>query len=84
MNILLLKKIIKDTIADDFFKYQRYLLENNIYERSITHQLALHLRNLSLFDGYHIDCEYNGYTKSPGFKEICTLESDYKDILEKS
>lgn len=83
MDIALIKEIIRDTIKCDFFKYEQYLLKNNINERSITHQLAMHLRNVPLFDGYHIDCEYNGYTEQPGYKVIHTLESEYKDILEK-
>lgn len=35
-----------------------YLLHRNIYERSITHKLALYLQNN--FPEFNVDCEYNG------------------------
>lgn len=83
MDINLLKEVILGLVQNDFYKYQNYLLKNSIYERSITHQLAMHLRNIPLFDGYHIDCEYDGYTKPPYSKIINTIEQEYKDDLEK-
>ncbi|MCU7370191.1 hypothetical protein PEC18_04730 [Paucibacter sp. O1-1] len=40
-------------------KEDDWLLENDLSERSIAqHRLACHLQHL--FDGYCVDCEYNG------------------------
>ncbi len=46
-----------------FLDEDRYLLENNINERSITHKLAEHLQ--TEFRDYHVDCEYNKNKSSP-------------------
>lgn len=40
-----------------FYEKERYLLENNANERSLTHKLAEYL-NLE-FQDFDVDCEYN-------------------------
>lgn len=43
----------------------RWLLENDLSERSITHRLAYHLQHF--FNGYNVDCEYNGAIRGEGY-----------------
>ena len=38
-------------------KNDSYLLKNDVNERSITHMLAIYLKQM--FDGWDVDCEYN-------------------------
>lgn len=43
---------------EQLFSHDKYLLENDINERTIAHRLALYLD--PLFPGLDVDCEYNG------------------------
>lgn len=52
-----IKKKVDIAIAM-LFSNDRWLLENNLSEKSITHKLAEYLQ--SLFIDYNVDCEYNG------------------------
>lgn len=58
----------------------KYLVENNLSERSICHRLAVYLeQNIS---GFSIDCEYNGDNDSPDHrKHIYYLESECNKIF---
>lgn len=52
-----------------------YLLLNNIAERTIAQNLANHL--VSKFDGYSVDCEYNGnIVDEEGHKRIYILRME--------
>ena len=42
---------------DIFYVKDKYLIDNDIHERSMTHKLAIYLEEL--FNGYDVDCEYN-------------------------
>lgn len=60
----MLKKYTKDEIQKKvkkslkvLFKKDRYLLENNVNERSISHKLAIYLQEE--FKYWDVDCEYN-------------------------
>lgn len=49
----------------------KWLLENNISERSISHKLAEHLQGL--FKAFNVDCEYNGSVGQPNEKKKITI-----------
>lgn len=55
-----------------FICRDRYLLLQNINERAISHRLALYLENR--FDGYDVDCEYDGYAMTDGIKKHLIIE----------
>ena len=40
-----------------FYKKDKYLIDNNAHERSISHKLAEYLR--PMFPDYNVDCEYD-------------------------
>lgn len=42
---------------DRFILEDRWLLENAVSERAVSHRLAVHLE--AAFRGWHVDCEYN-------------------------
>ncbi len=46
----------------EFILKERFLLENDINERSLTHKLAEYLQKH--FPDYNVDCEYNRMTKN--------------------
>src|SRR5216117_1757682 len=48
---------------DTVVKKDRYLLEQDVNERSITHRLAMYLD--AQFDGWNVDCEYNRINGEP-------------------
>lgn len=43
--------------ADNLLHHDAYLLEHDVNERSITHQLAIHVKQQ--FPTWDVDCEYN-------------------------
>ena len=49
------EKIIR--AADGLLKHDAYLLAHDVNERSITHQLAIHVKQQ--FPEWDVDCEYN-------------------------
>lgn len=51
-----IKNLIKKTCTK-FIKNEKYLLENNLNERTITHKLAEYLQ--AELPNWNIDCEYN-------------------------
>ena len=69
----------------------RFLLRNDVNERSITHKLAQHLEKY--FRGWDVDCEYNRVgtelmtkrLRSPGAEQCHTDDTDaqtiYPDII---
>ncbi len=59
------------------FREDRKLFEINVNERSITHRLALYLRNL--YEDWDVDCEYNRDKGEPKELEIPELKPDNKD-----
>ena len=42
---------------DTFYEKDKYFIDNDLHERSMTHKLANYLEKL--FNGYDVDCEYN-------------------------
>ena len=68
----------------------RYLLEHNVNERSISHKLASYLQ-VEFGEEWHVDCEYNRYQhytkkllatepKSIGFDDM-TAKTVFPDII---
>lgn len=55
-------------------KNNRYLLENNLHERTLTHKLAEYLQ--LEFPEYNVDCEYNRNGLEP--KKLESLIEDIK------
>ena len=73
---------------DIFYVKDKYLIDNDIHERSMTHKLAIYLEGL--FKEYDVDCEYNkNISKSKKIhdieykiQEIRKIEKDeYKDSV---
>ena len=73
---------------DIFYVKDKYLIDNDIHERSMTHKLAIYLEEL--FNGYDVDCEYNKniseskkiYDVEYKIQEIRKIEKDeYKDSV---
>lgn len=52
-----------EIVYTELIKKDRYLLEVDANERSITNRLALYLK--SVFPEYDVDCEYNRNGKHP-------------------
>ncbi len=66
-----------------FFENDKYLLENDVYERTITHKLAEYLQ--ILFNQYNVDCEYNKNVEHKtgnhdGYKTIITLQNEIERL----
>ncbi len=64
-----------DTAISNLNGNDSYLLENDINEPCVSHRLALHMT--PLFEGYHVDCEYNGNVDDHnGKKRIQVLKDE--------
>jgi len=63
MNENELKKKIEYAV-NIFLHKEKFLLENDVNERSITHKLAIYIENE--FKDYDVDCEYNRMTDETG------------------
>ena len=61
---------------DTFYVKDKYLIDNDIHERSMTHKLAIYLEEL--FNGYDVDCEYNKNTTES--KKIYDVEHKIQEI----
>ena len=61
---------------DIFYVKDKYLIDNDIHERSMTHKLANYLEEL--FNGYDVDCEYNKNTTES--KKIYDVEHKIQEI----
>lgn len=57
--------------------HDRYLLEHDVNERSITHRLAIYLQEK--FPDYHVDCEYNRLGDIPKVLHSVRLNPDSAD-----
>lgn len=57
-----IEKSVKDAL-DKLYYNDRYLLEHDVNEQSITHRLAIYLEDV--FFNYNVDCEYNRYGDDP-------------------
>ena len=60
----------------------KYLLEHNLHERTITHKFAEYLQ--ILFKNWHVDCEYNRDGCDPKLIQIPTQEEEssvFPDII---
>ncbi len=61
----------------EFLLKERFLLENNINERSLTHKLAEYLQKH--FPDYNVDCEYNRMMEDEHYvKKTLGLPTDEK------
>ena len=94
------KRIILEKIhiaLDTLISNDRYLFENDLSERCITHKLAEYLQ--PLFLGYNVDCEYNRNVSdiknekrinilkdelTKKMKEHLRINNDREQIIEKS
>ena len=61
---------------DTFYEKDKYLIDNDIHERSMTHKLAIYLEEL--FKEYDVDCEYNKNTTES--KQIYDVEHKIQEI----
>ena len=61
---------------DTFYEKDKYLIDNDIHERSMTHKLAIYLEEL--FKEYDVDCEYNKNISES--KKIHDIESEIQKI----
>ncbi|GAB1535322.1 hypothetical protein ADMFC3_09530 [Geovibrio sp. ADMFC3] len=59
-----LKEIMNEAISM-LWERDVYLFEHDVHEQAIAHRLALYLENVTEFDGYNIDCEYNKDMNDP-------------------
>lgn len=67
---------------ETLFRNDKYLLEKDVNERSISHMLALYLKNEFL--DWDVDCEYNkDFDEPKRLKNLnCSLEkNDKKDLI---
>ena len=56
LNLNLVEKKLRDAI-DQLLEEDRFLLENDVNERSLSHKLAEYLQ--TRFPNWNVDCEYN-------------------------
>ncbi|WP_434643723.1 hypothetical protein PQ692_04845 [Thermoanaerobacterium thermosaccharolyticum] len=56
-------RILVKNALDKLYHNDRYLLEHDVNEQSITHRLAIYLEDV--FFNYNVDCEYNRYGDDP-------------------
>ena len=61
---------------DTFYEKDKYFIDNDLHERSMTHKLANYLEKL--FNGYDVDCEYNKNISES--KKIHDIESEIQKI----
>lgn len=61
---------------DTFYEKDKYFIDNDLHERSMTHKLANYLEKL--FNGYDVDCEYNKNTTES--KKIYDVEHKIQEI----
>lgn len=75
----LIKQKIEIAISA-LFSNDKWLLEHDLSEQSITHKLAEHLQ--PLFMDYNVDCEYNGNIDNHDNerKWISVLKNDLKEL----
>ncbi|PIB27892.1 hypothetical protein [Maribacter sp. 4G9] len=77
MEISDILKIFNKSLTS-LFKYDKWLIENDLSEQCITHKLAEHLQRNFL--GYNVDCEYNGNIDSEGGKKrIVAVKRNLKE-----
>ncbi len=63
---------------DTFYETDKYFIDNDLHERSMTHKLANYLEKL--FNGYDVDCEYNKNISES--KKIHDIEYKIQKIRE--
>ncbi|SNR89010.1 hypothetical protein SAMN06265340_1143 [Desulfurobacterium atlanticum] len=64
----------------EFLHKEKFLLQNDINERALTHKLALYLQNY--FHDYDVDCEYNRMMKNNEYiKKTLNLPADEGIII---
>lgn len=73
-------KIIKrlEQAIDLLYEKDKWLLDQNVNERSICHKLAEHLQKL--YPDYNVDCEYNRHVLDK--KRIIALKDRLKNITK--
>jgi hypothetical protein len=74
-------EMVKEAVnaaLDKLLKLDRYLLSNDVNERSISHRLAIYLE--PSFPGWNIDCEYNRNHDNPKRLEIPRRNVNSDDI----
>lgn len=73
-----IEKKLKEAIGI-LFKYDDWLLTQDLNEQSIAHKFAEYLQQLS--PDYSVDCEYNGdITKGNGRKRINVLKEELEKL----
>lgn len=78
MEVLDIKERIERAL-NAVLKYDLYLLQNDLNERTIAHKLATYLE--CTFPGYHVDCEYNrNVLRDDGKKYINMLKMELKRL----
>ncbi len=70
MTFQQIKDIVQDAIQE-LNQNDPFLLKNDISERAISHKLAVYLNNK--FNGYSVDCEYNGYANADNNKKYIMI-----------
>lgn len=70
MDISKIKSEIISAIQELFDK-DPYLLINDINERAISHKIGVYINNS--FDGYDVDCEYNGYANADNNRKFIMI-----------
>ena len=73
-----IKNIVLAAI-EELTKNDAFLLKNNISERSISHKLAVYLNDK--FEGYDVDCEYNGYANADNNKKYIIILRERAESL---
>lgn len=75
-------KVISEKVENaicKLFKRDRYLLQNNLNERTIAHKFAMYLQEE--FIDYDVDCEYNkNVDEKNGAKNIYILEEELDEL----
>ncbi len=78
MTFQQIKDIVQDAIQE-LNQNDSFLLKNDISERAISHKLAVYLNDK--FNGYSVDCEYNGYANADNNRkyiiELLHNDTDY-------
>ncbi|MCP2241260.1 hypothetical protein [Thermoanaerobacterium thermosaccharolyticum] len=78
-----IEKPVKDAL-DKLHYNDKYLLEHDVNEQSITHRLAMYLEDA--FFNYNVDCEYNRYgddSKRLIGKSYKKYKKDFKCEIDK-
>ncbi|GHA71937.1 hypothetical protein GCM10009007_11080 [Formosimonas limnophila] len=70
---------IKSSIGD-LYQHDHHLMAVNSSERSLTHQLAIHLAKY--FPNHHVDCEYNRNGCDPKMLRLPVCSNVSSDALD--